>query len=100
LFSWLACSLVFTGAQVILTKTINVAKKLVNGARGEVVGFSRAPRLPEVQFKQCTVVVDLTDFTVVKQPGGQVKIHPERVGKKINYTRDECRKRMSVGASC
>ena len=54
------------GAQVMLTKNIDIAKKLVNGARGVVVGFTNAQQpLPVVYFLSGTKKsVELEKYTV------------------------------------
>ncbi|XP_056388989.1 ATP-dependent DNA helicase PIF1 isoform X2 [Hyla sarda] len=59
------------GAQVMLTKNLDVARGLVNGARGVVVGFDGAGKpLPKVRFLCGVTEVMKPERWVIKANGG------------------------------
>ncbi|XP_044157813.1 ATP-dependent DNA helicase PIF1 isoform X2 [Bufo gargarizans] len=59
------------GAQVMLTKNLDVARGLVNGARGVVVGFEGTERpLPKVRFLCGVLEVIKPERWVIKAHGG------------------------------
>ncbi|KAF4662511.1 hypothetical protein FOZ61_002403 [Perkinsus olseni] len=64
------------GAQVMLTKTFSPQKRLVNGSRGIIVRFTKAPCLPVVKFlatgdEEITIPLDEWVFYSTATTGGR-----------------------------